>query len=169
MKTKKVSTIRFSSKQHFVNKKQLELVREISKKMCGQSAMRSTENKFTASYINAVKTGECLLYSDTFLYGKNENTSLGTIGKTQIEFDNKTIAIDNKTGEITKIQKPWYSSVRSILKKMDKYLENINSNFENQDVVTKKTLNIHGFTPKGLNKIMSGEISIDFENGGINV
>ena len=69
MKTENVSAVQFSSKQRFVSSKQLELVREVSKKMYGQSVMTSTENKFTASYVGAVRIGKFLLYNDTFLHG----------------------------------------------------------------------------------------------------
>lgn len=170
MKTEKISTTQFSSKQRFIKPKQLELIREISKKMNNESTMTSTENMFTANYVGTVRIGECVLHNDTFLHGKNGNTEYGKIGKTQIEFDkNNSILIDNETGEVTKIKKTWYTPVRRIMKKMDKYLQLFNTNFDNNEVVNKNALKIHGFTLLGLARLMSGEIAIDNENGEINV
>ena len=169
MKTENVSAVPFEAKQRFLNKNQLKLVREISKKMCNQSAITYKENTFTANYIDAVKFGKFVLYSDTFLKNKNENSNYGKVGKTQVEFNNKKISIDNETGEITKIEKPWYSSTRHILKQMSSYLKAVNFNFNNDDMVTKSKPSIHGFTQKGLERIMSGDIAIDNEDGEINV
>jgi len=161
MKTESISSLNFQSKQIFVRKNQLDLIREISKKMKDKSTMTSTENRFTASYVGAVRSGKCLLCNDTFLHGQNENTKVGKVGKTQIEFNNRTVAIDNETGEITAVKKPWYVSVRQVLRKMDKYLKIINSNFDNDETVIKNSFNIHGFTEKGLERLMAGSLSID--------
>ena len=164
MKTEKISTVRFEAKQRFVNPQQLEVIRELSSKMCQKSSMWSTEHRFTANYIGAVSANGCIFQSDVFLHGKNDKTASGRIGTTEIEFKNgNIIKVDNETGEITKIKKPWYTSIRSVFKKMDKCLSILNSNFDNDYIVTKNSLKIHGFTEKGLQEIMSGTLKIDGE------
>ena len=158
MKTENVSAVPFEAKQRFLNKNQLGLIREISNKMCNQSAITYNENTFDAKYIDAIRFGKFVLYSDAFLKSKKNNN--GEVGKTQIEFNHKKISINNETGEITKIEKPWYSSTRHILKQMNSYLKAVNFNFNNDDMITKSKLGIHGFTPKGMDMIMSGKLSI---------
>lgn len=164
MKTEKISTVQFCSKQRFVKPKQLEVIRELSNKMRKESSMWTTEHRYTASYIGAVRTGECCLYSDSFMHSKDSKAASECSGTTEIEFKNgNIIEVNNETGEITKIKKPWYTPIHRILKKMDKYLTAINSNFDNDYIVTKSSLKIHGFTEKGLQKIMSGDLKIDGE------
>ena len=68
-------------------------------------------------------------------------TSL-TIGKVQL-------AIDNKSGEILAWWKPFFSTWRGIMKKINDVLITINASYHNSWQVKKHKFGIEGFTKKG--------------------
>ena len=156
MKIDSINLTTFNSKQKFATNEQLDLIKKISAKMQKQSSNGSTENQFISSFVSSAKKGKYIFYRDAF----------SQEGKSSVKIGSKSVLIDNTTGEIIKIEKPWYTSINRVLNTMTKCLRSINSNYDDDNLVTKGRFNIHEFTRDGFAKILSGELLID---GDINV
>ena len=74
------------------------------------------------------------------------NETLLTIGKTQL-------VIDNKTGKIIDWDKPFFSTWKGIMKKINDVLIRINATYHNPDYVKKHRFSIEGFTKQGYEKL----------------
>lgn len=73
--------------------------------------------------------------------------SVLTIGK------NVVLDIDNKTGEIVDFIKPFYKPWFFIMKRVEKMLAEIRTNFYDNELVQKDKLMVRELTPEGNNKI----------------
>lgn len=74
-------------------------------------------------------------------------------GYSSVEFNKVRLNIDNATGLIMNVEKPWYKSLNKIIKKAEKYIQTAIVNFDNKNVVSKHFLSMTGFTEKGLKKL----------------
>ena len=79
-------------------------------------------------------------------------TSL-TIGKVQL-------AIDNKSGEIKDWYKPFFSSWKGIMRKINDVLVTINATYHNSVQVKKHKFGIEGFTKKGAEMLSKIKVKI---------
>lgn len=152
MKIDSINLTTFNSKQTFATNEQRDLIKKISVKMQNQSSSGSTENQVISSFVSSAKKGKYIFYRDAF----------SQEGKSGVKIGNKSVLIDNTTGEIIK----WYTSINRVLNTMTKCLRSINSNYNDDNLVTKGRFNIHEFTRDVFAKILSGELLID---GDINV
>lgn len=74
-------------------------------------------------------------------------------GTSRIKGKNFSVVIDNQTGEITNIEKPFYKTKKSIIAKVENFISTAYHNFANKQKVEYKFINIAGFTRTGWSAI----------------
>ena len=62
------------------------------------------------------------------------------------------MVINNDTGEIIDYYKPFFTTWKSIMKKIDKYVQFFKENFDNRELVKERKLTTSGFTEEGYKK-----------------
>ena len=83
-------------------------------------------------------------------YTKNHTSGfVGQLGL--IERGGSSIRIVN--GDVVQLHKPFFSTWKGTLKKINKMLQNTIANLENKDVVTKNVLNIFCFSENAVKKL----------------
>ena len=135
----------------FLNEKSISHVKSILHRMNADTIYTSTEKTFSSKIISKVGLNDksVSVVDERFLlrpvdYNRQmQGRSLLSIGKIDLE-------IDNTNGEIIKNSKPFFIPWFMVLKPLEKALKTIRMNFNNASVVTKTTLEIGGFTQKGV-------------------
>lgn len=153
MKINNIQITNFESKQRFLSPEMkkdmtflLNLMNEKTTYSTNGDWFSSTIFKEISDKKGRVKFQDGRIYLGDKLTRKNlKSEALLTIGKTEL-------VIDNQTGEIIDYYKPLFSSWKSVMKKIGKYLEFFRTNFDNQELVKQKSLKMQGFTEKGREK-----------------
>lgn len=75
-------------------------------------------------------------------------------GKSKLQIGKRTILqIDNLTGEVTALKKPFFVSWKKTLKKADEAIKFLLQNINNPEAVKKRIIRIQGFTEDGFKKL----------------
>lgn len=152
MKVTKVNNNSFYAKPKYVNTKQLNALRELSEKMNGEFSYTENVDTYKKSFISSLKLGS-ILFSNDFNCSKHEDPFSMYLGDSSIEFNNKKIRVNNETGEILEIKKPFFTSVKKVLRQMEDYLDILSAHFDNGSV-ERIMAEVTGFTDIGKSKLM---------------
>lgn len=72
--------------------------------------------------------------------------------------ENLTIDIDKKTGKITNYKKPFFMSWKKIMKQISENLDDLMSNYHNEQKVEKGSMGMFVMTEKGEQKIQEAQM-----------
>ena len=125
----------FESKQRFVTPTAKEGITELVNRMREDTVYTSDGDRFIATIFKEISDIKGKVkFQDGRIYIGNklpieENNLKGnvlfTIGKTEL-------VIDNQTGEIIDYYKPFFTTWKSVMKKIDKYVQFFKENFNNR-------------------------------------
>ena len=137
----------FNAKKRFIPHKTLYDMQNLLTKMNSETQYQDNGINFLSKMMTSVFTNKNNAFIDCrYLLkrsAKLDGVSTLTMGKTELE-------IDNATGEIIKHKKPFYKSWAKILNQASESINNLCTNFDNQNVVTKRFLTISGFTQEAI-------------------
>ena len=158
MKVQKIQSakpINFESKQRFVSPESRIVIRELIDKMREDAVYTSDGDRFVATIFKELSDaeGKVKLQDGKIYVGEKlpidnkdlKGNTLFTIGKTEL-------VIDNKTGEILDYYKPFFTTWKSVMKKLDKYVKFFRENYDNRELVKERKLRMSGFTEQGFEK-----------------
>lgn len=135
MHVSQVNKINFSSRNRVLNTKQLNNVREIAEKINRPPTVINHAPNFTAVKIGYIESQ----FEDVFFYNNNDNkTSELIIGK-------KGLTVDRESGEITKVDKPFFMPFKKLLRIADECFNYLNENFDNPQAVRKNCIMEQGY------------------------
>ncbi len=150
MQVHNIQSTSFQGKtRRFVTPEVKEGIRELLTKMNSETDYKTNKYVFKSEFTKSLKYGDKAEFIDGRLYltkfpksEQMQKETLFTIGKTQL-------VIDNKTGEIIKFVKPFFTTWKKIMKNVDEYVNLFKQNYDNSNVITKKRLSMQGFTEEG--------------------
>ena len=112
--------------------------------------MQQGENTFKSDILTGVNIGGDGLFIDRrFLVGPSNKL----IGFSELDMGKTKLLIDNMSGRVNAIRKPFYKNWSGIIKKAADLIKTAVDNFYDKNVVEKRFIRIAGFTQKGINKI----------------
>ena len=151
MKIQQIQAQSFQRKKHFLTKSALEDMHCILKKMNLQTSCRENGSEFFARILGGLSINEKGFFSDKrYLLIPADDI----FGESTVEFGKVKLAVDNKTGQITRSKKPFYKTWKSVLNETENLLSTAKDNFENNKIITKKFIDISGFTSKAAKKLI---------------
>ncbi len=143
------SSLAFQAQKRILNKEQMGTVKELLTQMNAETVCKRGEYTFESKILKSLhyKNNATFIDNRIILYKVPENKqmvkqTLFTVGKTEL-------VIDNKSGQIINYKKPLLTSWKRVIKNIDKYLKIFKENFNNPEIVKKKTVTLEGFTPAG--------------------
>jgi len=153
--TLQVSPINFGKKR-FLPTQTTEKLQTVLKKMNSETTIKTTEYSFSSNILAG-------------LILKNNNKSLGNIvdssaclrpislipeGQNTIKIGKKiNLVSNNQTGQILQSKKPFFQSWKKTFQKIEKFLDELQTNFNTPEKVEKRKINISGLTSKGVEKL----------------
>jgi len=150
-----------AKKRRFISLESHEQLKDILQKMNNEAKYKSTENQFETSFIARLslkKQKNNVELCDTRLFMKKmpekrqlEKQTLLTIGKSEL-------VINNKSGEITEYKKPFFTTWRSIMKKINSCLLLFNNDYHKPEAINKTRVSLSGFTKKGLEILLEKKV-----------
>ena len=144
-----------AKKRRFIDLESKEQLTQILRKMDKETEYISNEYTFEHSkttrleLFNHDKNKKLAELVDARQNMKRLPEGKDMIGTTSLTIGETQLAIDNKTGEILAWNKPFLSSWKSVMKKINDTLLTINNVFHNSALVKKHKFGISGFTNKG--------------------
>ena len=147
--------INFEAKRRFIDLESKEQLTQILRKMDKETEYVSNEYIFEFSKIkrlelfNHDKNKKIAELVDARQNMKRLPEGKDMLGTTSLTIGETQLAIDNKSGEILAWNKPFFSSWKSVMKKINDTLVTINNLFHNSAVVKKYKFGMSGFTQKG--------------------
>lgn len=145
MKTEKIS---FGAR--FLPSQTTKKMQNVLLQMNSQTEYKATELSFESKILGCIKTKIGSMIDSRWLV---KPTQAVKEGRAIIELKKLHLEINVETGELFPIsKKPLFSTWKSNYKKVEKFLDNLQSNFENKDIVEKRFLNLSGITQKGADK-----------------
>ena len=154
--------LNFEAKRRYIDLESQEQLTQILRKMDKETEYKENEYTFAHS-----KTTRLQLFN----HDKNEKLAelvdarhnlkklpegKDMFGTTSLTIGKIQLAIDNKSGEILAWYKPFFTSWKGIMKKINDTLMTINTVYHRSEFVKKYKFGIEGYTKKGaefLNKI----------------
>lgn len=149
------SDINFEAKRRFIDIESQEQLTQILRKMDKETEYKENECIFEHSKIirlelfNHDKYEKIAELVDARNNLKKLPEGKDIFGTTSLTIGKVQLAIDNKSGEILAWWKPFFSTWRGIMKKIDDVLTTINVSYNNPWQVKKNKFGIKGFTKKG--------------------
>lgn len=144
-----------AKKRRYIDLESQEQLTQILRKMDKETEYKENEYSFEHSKITRL---------ELFNHDKNEKIAelvdarknlkklpegKDMFGTTSLTIGKVQLAIDNKSGEILAWWKPFFSTWRGIMKKINDVLITINASYHNSWQVKKHKFGIEGFTKKG--------------------
>jgi len=106
-------------------------------------------NCFRSYITGALKIKERALFMDKrFLCAPTEKTYVLDYSDCSIEFGRNQLDINSQTGEAF-VRKPFWKSLKQVIKQGHEYIKDGIENFDNAEVVEKRRIGICGVTEKG--------------------
>lgn len=125
-------------------------VQELLLKMNSQTEYTQSDYSYTSKILSGLVSRDGSLVDVSCMIKPVEEIYEGCA---KIETENFTIEVNPKTGEILMAKKPFFKSWKRAYSKVEAFLDKLNTNFDNEEVVEKKSLPMSGLTEKGLQKI----------------
>ena len=148
-----VQHINFESKQRFVSDEAKSGIQNIIARMRENTTYSDNGYYFKAVIFKELSdiNGK-VKFQDGRIYLGNQLPKKIMNGETLLTIDKTKLVIDNQAGEIKDHYKPFFVTWKQIMRKIDKYVEFFQKNFNSEELVKHKSLSMSGFTEKGLEK-----------------
>ena len=149
------SNINFEAKRRFIDLESQEQLTQILRKMDKETEYKENEYTFAHSkttrleLINHDKNEKIAELVDARHNLKRLPEGKDMFGTTSLTIGKVQLAIDNKSGEILAWNKPFLSTWRGIMKKINDVLMMINVSYHQPWHVRKHQFGIDGYTKKG--------------------
>ena len=153
MKVQNIQPVVFSSKQKMMSLKMTENVQSLLHKMNAEVKKITDGDNCDTLIIKKIYLKNGISFEDERHFKNVHPFSEQMKGFSKLEMGKTFMEFDNESGEIADYRKPFLKPWYFFIKQAEKYLENMNKNFNNKDVVRKETLKLHGLTPEGEKKI----------------
>ena len=150
MQVNNVQSVNFNAKQRFLSPETTKNMQTLLSKMNKETVVQQGENTFKSDILTGVNIGGDGLFIDRrFLLAPSDNL----IGFSELNIGKTKLLIDNMSGSVNAIKKPFYKNWSDIIKKAADLIKTAADNFDNKNVVEKRFTGIAGFTQKGSDKI----------------
>ena len=150
MQVNNVQSVNFNAKQRFLSPETTKNMQTLLSKMNKETVLQQGENTFKSDILTGVNIGGDGLFIDRrFLVGPSNKL----IGFSELDMGKTKLLIDNMSGRVNAIRKPFYKNWSGIIKKAADLIKTAVDNFDDKNVVENRFTRIAGFTQKGLNKI----------------
>ncbi len=154
------SNINFEAKKRrFIDLESHEQLVQILRKMDNETSCKINEDYFESTRTTRLelfdhdKNEKLAELVDTRIHIKKLPEGKDMVKKTFLTVGNIELAIDNKSGEIVDWHKPFFSTWKGIMKKINDTLVTINAVYHNPAYVKKHQFGMKGFTKKGYETI----------------
>lgn len=150
MQVNNIQSVNFNAKQRFLSPETTKNMQVLLEKMNGETVFQCSENTFKSDMLtglNIKKKGD--FYDLRCLTRKSNNLK----GCSELNMGKTTLLIDNETGSVKPIKKPFYKTWSNILQQVTDLIKTAVDNFDDKNVVEKRFIGISGFTQKGSDKI----------------
>lgn len=130
-------------------------------KMNSQTKHESAEKSFSSKILAGLMTKDGIIIDSTAkLAPVNEIYE----GRATIEIGKKIeLAINPLNGNILQSKKPWYLTWKKVNNKIDNFIINLQSNFDNEKIVEKRFITLGGVTQKGKAKLVAAHKKLRLE------
>ena len=128
----------------------IQKAQQLLLKMNSQTKYISGDSYFNSNILACLKTDKGSLVDSTAML-----TTVKDIyeGRVEIEIGKVRIDINPKNGEILQSEKPWFLTWKKAYNRIEKFIDNLQFNYENQEIVEKRFIKLHGLTEKGAHEL----------------
>ncbi len=152
MQVNNVSSINFeSAKKRFISQEMQANSQKLLEMM--NNGTKYTENNhgtsFTSYILASLSMGKKVRFIDNRFYLFPTEGKIKDIPDCTLKIGKKFINFNSESGEIFKYETGTFTSLRSLLSKAEKYIDDLVTNFDKPEVVSKNRFGIKGFTKKG--------------------
>lgn len=146
-----IQPINFQGKQAFLPQATNENIIKLSKKMHDAKTCEFSSDglRFSKHYLIGLKLKDNNAAIQYNCLKKQQKKSLS------LKIENSKLDINYETGEILKIKKPFYKSLKSLLNKTQDVLTFFIENFDNKNKVEQCWFGFEGLTQKGMKQLFS--------------
>lgn len=141
----------FTGNPHFISKEAHNDLAVVLENLNHRTVAKFNGGTFYSEIPNALKMNK-----DTTFYDKRlmiAPTNKQKVGESQLLIGNLDILINNKTGEIVKCHKPFFTRWKSVLKKVENTLKIFKEELDNPNVVKKHITRVCGLTKDGVKRL----------------
>ena len=149
-----VQPISFQGKTRYLSDNAYNNMKSILTKMNHNTGYINGGNVFSTSHLTRLRLCDdsATFYDSRFLLKKvKDNEQMQ--GKTLISTRNAQVEIDNKSGEVKGLDKPFFSTWTKVIKKVEQTIQKFAENFENSKYVKRGYVSLIGLTKDGETKI----------------
>ena len=156
MQINQISYINFeSAKKRFVSQEMRANTQKLLDMM--NKKTEYSENKqgtaFTSNILASLSMGKKVRFIDNRVFIVPTNNKIKDVPDCTLKIGKKFINFNSESGEIFKYETGTFTSLRGLLSKAEKYIEELLNNFDRSDVVAHNRFGIKGFTQKGFDNL----------------
>ena len=149
-----VQPISFQGKTRYLSDNAYNNMKSILTKMNHSTGYINGGNVFSTSHLTRLKLydNSAILCDSRFLL-KEVKDKEQMQGKTLVSTRNAQVEIDNKSGEVKGLDKPFFTTWTKVIKKVEQSIQRFAENFENSKYVKRGYISLIGCTKDGETKI----------------
>ncbi len=149
-----IQPISFQGKQRFLSKTAYGELQSVLTKMNHNTGYINGGNVFSTSHMTHLRLydNSAMLCDSRFLL-KEVKDKDQMQGKTLISTPQAQVEIDNKSGEVKGLDKPFFSTWTKVIGKVEQAIQRFAENFENSKYVKRGYTSLIGLTKDGETKI----------------
>ena len=155
MKIQKIQSIDFQGKRKagiVISENMRSDIQKLMYNMNHDTKYKQSENGncFRSYIVGAVKIDKKAMFMDNrFLCAPTEAKRISEYPDCSIEFGRSIIDMNSQTGEVYTRKKPFWKSLKRVLKQGHEHIKRAIENYNNSEVVEKRGIGIAGVTEKG--------------------
>lgn len=149
-----VQPISFQGKSRYLSENAYNNMKSVLTKMNNDAGYINGDSVFSSSHLTRLKLYDnSAMFCDSRFLLKKVNDNEQMQGKTLISTKNAQVEIDNKSGEIKGLDKPFFSSWTKVIGKVEEAIQRFAENFENSKYVKRGYISLIGLTKNGETKL----------------
>ncbi len=119
----------------------LKKTQQVLYAMNSKTRYAETNSSFSSEILAQVKAANGVM-TDCAMWVKPDSNVLN--GRTQIELGKSSVFFDSKDGKVISIKKPFYMTWNKLVKKITKFVDTVQTNYQNDDLVQKRFIKYNG-------------------------
>lgn len=169
MRITNINSTNFQSKTKYVTQEQLKQIQKLTEMMHKDTVYLENGDTYTAQIVKSIRTKDISMSMKpltALVTGKHLSN-----GTTEVQMNRrKKVVIDNATGQIVKLNKPFFLRTTRIVEDLSKGLNVLTNNYNDESIVKKTVQTAQGFTNSSHNHLMgiTSDFFLSSSNGGEN-
>ena len=149
-----VQPVSFQGKTRYLSDNAYNNMKSILTKMNHNTGYINGGNVFSTSHLTRLRLcDDSATFCDSRFLLKEVKDNEQMQGKTLISTRNAQVEIDNKSGEVKGLDKPFFSTWTKVIAKVEQAIQRFAENFENSKYVKRGYVSLIGLTKDGETKI----------------